>query len=70
MRIESDAQINIARQMDEENKLFGSVTARDAAEALGEQGITIDDRKVHLPEPVKPLGMQSRSSRPRRCKRP
>ena len=55
-RIEG-AQINIARQVGEEDKLFGSVTGRDIAEALGEQGINIDHRKVHLPEPIKALGM-------------
>lgn len=55
-RIEG-AQINIARQVGEEDKLFGSVSGRDIAEALAEQGITIDHRKVHLQEPIKALGM-------------
>src|SRR4029077_12607507 len=55
-RIEG-AQINIARQVGEGDKLFGSVTGRDIGEALSEQGISVDHRKVHLPEPIKTLGM-------------
>ena len=51
------AQINIARQVGEEDKLFGSVSGRDIADALAEQGITVDHRKVHLGEPIKTLGM-------------
>jgi large subunit ribosomal protein L9 len=51
------AQINIARAVGEEDKLFGSVTARDVADALAEQGVTVDHRKVVLTEPIKTLGM-------------
>ena len=40
----------------EEEKLFGSVTTMEIADALGEQGIEIDKRKISLEEPIKRLG--------------
>jgi len=40
----------------EEGKLFGSVTSQDIAEALREQGIELDRRKVILDEPIRLLG--------------
>ena len=55
-RIEG-AQVNIARVVGEEDKLFGSVTGRDVADALAEQGIQVDHRKIHVAEPIKTLGM-------------
>ena len=40
----------------EEGRLFGSVTSQDIAEALREQGIELDRRKIHLDEPIRLLG--------------
>jgi large subunit ribosomal protein L9 len=40
----------------EEGKLFGSVTNIDIERALREQGLDIERRKIHLPEPLKQLG--------------
>jgi large subunit ribosomal protein L9 len=40
----------------EEGKLFGSVTTMDIAEAMKEQGFTIDKRKIVMDEPIKRLG--------------
>lgn len=40
----------------EEDKLFGSVTTKDIAEAITRQGIDIDKRKILLDEPIKKLG--------------
>lgn len=37
-------------------KLYGSVGAKEIAEALGRRGITIDRHKVDLDEPLKTLG--------------
>ena len=37
-------------------KLYGSVGAKEIAEALGRRGITIDRHKVDLEEPLKTLG--------------
>lgn len=42
----------------EEEKLFGSVTTSDIAEAVQEQcGIELDKKKVSLDEPIKALGV-------------
>jgi len=40
----------------EEGKLFGSVTSQDIAEALSQQGIELDRRKIVLDEPIRLLG--------------
>jgi large subunit ribosomal protein L9 len=50
------AQIKIARKVGEQNKLFGSVTTLDIADALAAQGIKIDRRAIHLAEPIKTTG--------------
>ena len=42
--------------MGEQDKLYGSVTALDIAEALAAQGQKIDRRHIHLPEPIKAVG--------------
>jgi large subunit ribosomal protein L9 len=43
-------------QADEENKLFGSVTARDIAAVLHSDHATIEHKQVLLEEPLKMLG--------------
>ena len=53
----SQVSVSLARAVGEEDKLYGSVTNRDIAEALAEQNIKIDARKIHLDEPIKALGM-------------
>jgi large subunit ribosomal protein L9 len=40
----------------EGGKLFGSITAKDIADALGRRGIVVDRHKVDLEEPLKMLG--------------
>jgi large subunit ribosomal protein L9 len=49
-------QLTIARKVGEQDKLFGSVTALDIAEALAAQGKKVDRRHLHLPEPIKATG--------------
>ena len=49
----------ITVQVGEEDKLFGSVTSQNIAEALEAQGHTIDKRKIILDEPIKSLGIYS-----------
>ncbi|MCA9670541.1 MAG: 50S ribosomal protein L9 [Myxococcales bacterium] len=49
--------LSIAKQVGEEEKLFGSVTAREIAEALAKQGFEIDRKKIKLDEPIRTLGM-------------
>lgn len=46
----------IEQRAGSEDKLFGSVTAADIADKLATLGVTIDKRKISLPEPIKTLG--------------
>jgi large subunit ribosomal protein L9 len=52
----ASVEVQIERQVGEEDKLFGSVTSRDIEAALKDKGVTIDHRKVHMPEPIKTIG--------------
>jgi large subunit ribosomal protein L9 len=38
-------------------KLFGSVTSQDLSDVLAAQGLTVDKKKIVLPEPLKTLGV-------------
>ena len=49
----------ITVQVGEEDKLFGSVTTQNIAEALESLGHNIDKRKILLDEPIKSLGIYS-----------
>jgi len=49
--------VNIARAVGAGDKLYGSVTGRDIAEAVQALGVTVDHRKIHLEEPIRALGM-------------
>jgi len=40
----------------EGGKLFGSVTAKDVAQALGRRGIEVDRHRIELEEPLRQLG--------------
>ena len=48
--------LTIEAQAGEEDKLFGSVTSKDIAEAIALQGVEVDKRKIILEEPIKRLG--------------
>lgn len=48
--------IELAAHAGEEGKLFGSITNLDIERALVERGITIDRRRIILPEPIKQVG--------------
>jgi large subunit ribosomal protein L9 len=52
----SAASVTIEVQVGKEDKLFGSVTSKDIAERLAEQGFVVDRRKVQLAQPIKELG--------------
>jgi len=52
----ADVSVTIAQKAGENDQLFGSVTSKDIAEALEQQGYTIDRRKITLEEPIKTLG--------------
>jgi large subunit ribosomal protein L9 len=52
----SDTPLTVKRKAGEQDKLFGSVTAMDLAEALAQRGLAIDRRSIDLGEPIKTLG--------------
>lgn len=49
--------ITIQMKVGEDEKLFGSVTAQMIADALKEQGFSIDKRIIEMDEPIKALGI-------------
>lgn len=48
--------IEIQVKAGENDKIFGSVTAQDIAQALADKGFTVDKRKVDLEQPIKAIG--------------
>lgn len=48
--------LQISKPAGEEGKLFGSVTAKDIAEALKSNGQDVDRRKILVSAPIKQLG--------------
>ncbi len=52
----SQASVVVYSKAGEEGRLFGSVTAQDISDALAQQGIEVDRRKIILDEPIKVLG--------------
>jgi len=49
-------KLEIPVKAGERNRLFGSVTNREIAEAIGREGIEIDRHLIHLREPIKTVG--------------
>jgi large subunit ribosomal protein L9 len=52
----ADTPITLKRKVGEQDKLYGSVTAMDIAEALAGRGVQIDRRSIDLAEPIKSVG--------------
>ena|SRR5690242_11177690 len=52
----STVALTIEAQVGKDDKMFGSVTAKDIAEGLAAQGVTVDRRKIQLAQPIKELG--------------
>ena len=52
-----DVSITIAREVGEEEKIFGSVTTKDIHDALRNEGHIIDRHAIKLDEPIKQLGI-------------
>ena len=51
--------VTILRQAGETGQLYGSVNARDIAEAFTADGVTIERRQVRLDSPLKTLGIHA-----------
>lgn len=54
-----NVSLTISASVGEEDKMFGSVTSQDIADALAQQGYDIDRKKIVLEEPIKALGIYS-----------
>ncbi len=54
-RIESTT-LTMGVKVGEGGKLYGSITAKDIADALARRGIEVDRHKIELDEPLKSLG--------------
>ncbi len=48
--------LTITAKVGKDDKMFGSVTSKDIADGLAEQGVTLDKRKILLDHPIKELG--------------
>lgn len=52
----SEIQLTIKAKAGEDQKLFGSITSKDIAEALEKEGFSIDKKQINILEPIKRLG--------------
>jgi len=52
----SSTTLTMGVKVGEGGKLYGSITSKDIADALGRRGIVIDRHKIDLDEPLKMLG--------------
>jgi large subunit ribosomal protein L9 len=52
----ADTPISLRRKVGDQEKLYGSVTALDIAEALAARGLQIDRRSIDLADPIKTVG--------------
>lgn len=52
----SSVSVNLSVKAGDGGKVFGSVTSKEIAEALAEQGYQVDKKKVQLDSPIKALG--------------
>ena len=55
-KLMNGVSVTFTQKAGEMDQLFGSVTAKDIAEALEKQDFHVDRRKIHLEEPIKQLG--------------
>ena len=52
----SSTTLTMGVKVGEGGKLYGSITAKDIADALGRRGIEVDRHKIDLEEPLRSLG--------------
>ena len=52
-----EVTVKLARKAGEDEKLFGSVTAKDIADELEAQNVVLDSKKIQLETPIKQLGL-------------
>jgi large subunit ribosomal protein L9 len=54
-----ELSVNVSRKVGEADKLFGSVSGADIADALKALGYTVDKRAIQIDNPIKSLGVHS-----------
>lgn len=59
----SSVTVTLSRKVGEHDKLFGSVSASDVADALAKAGHKVERRWVQIPDPIKTLGTHNVSVR-------
>jgi large subunit ribosomal protein L9 len=52
----SAVALTLPAKAGEEGKLFGAITSRDIAEALGKAGVIVDRKSIQLADPIKQVG--------------
>jgi large subunit ribosomal protein L9 len=55
-KLMTNVKLTFQQKVGENNQLFGSVTAKDIADALEAQRFHIERRKIQLDEPIRTLG--------------
>jgi len=53
----AETSITLRREAGEDDKLFGSVTNRDIADALAERDVKVDRRTIQLEDPIRTIGL-------------
>ena len=53
----SKLEITIEAQVGEEDKMFGSITAKDIQKSIVEKGIKVEQNFIQLDKPIKALGI-------------
>ena len=53
--------VTVAKQVGEDEKIFGTVTTAELEELLRKEGVAIDKKNIHLDEEVKKVGVYSAS---------
>ena len=55
----NDVVLTLTGKAGEEGKLFGSITSQDIADALAQQGQSVERRRIELEHPIKTTGTHS-----------
>jgi len=55
----SGVSLNLSRKAGEGDRLFGSITTQDLADALAAQGHAVDKRRIELEHPIKTVGQHT-----------
>ncbi|MDY0003280.1 MAG: 50S ribosomal protein L9 [Polyangia bacterium] len=52
-----ETSVTISKNTSDEDRLYGSVTNREIADALAAEGLKVDRRKIEMQEPIRSLGV-------------